>query len=210
MDSINDSLDRSPARALAHDARDATVQEHQLSLLKATRLYPKAIGWSVLLSAALIMEGFDLVLMGSFYAVPSFAKKYGYRHSDGNYQLTAAWQSGLSNGASVGSILGLLLNGVISERYGYKKTMIGALLTVSAFIFIPFFAQDVETLLVGQILMGVPWGIFQTLPTVYAAEVCPTHLRGHLTTYVNMCWIFGQLTASGVLRALVNRTDQVS
>jgi hypothetical protein len=36
--------------------------------------------------------------------------------------------------------------------------------------------------------MGIPWGIFQTLTTSYAAEVTPTHLRAYLTTYVNLCW----------------------
>jgi SP family general alpha glucoside:H+ symporter-like MFS transporter len=208
VESVNNTTDVSQAKALIHDAKDATDQEHQLAFFKAVRLYPKAIGWSILLSAALIMEGYDLVLMGSFYAVPSFAKKYGHRLPDGTYQLTAAWQSGLSNGASVGSILGLFLNGIISERYGYKKTIIGALVLISALVFIPFFAQNVETLLVGQIFMGIPWGVFQTLTTVYASEVCPTQLRGYLTTYVNMCWIFGQLTASGVLRALVSRPDE--
>lgn len=209
---IDSAVDIVQQKDLIHDARDATDQEHHLSFFKAIRLYPKAIGWSVLLSAALIMEGFDLVLMGSFYVVPSFAKKYGHPvvQADGKvtYQLTASWQSGLSNGASVGSILGLFLNGIISERFGYKKTMIGSLMLIAVFIFIPFFAQNVQTLLVGQIFMGIPWGVFQTLTTVYASEVCPTQLRGYLTTYVNMCWIFGQLCATGVLRALVTRGDQ--
>ncbi|RFU23806.1 hypothetical protein B7463_g12532, partial [Scytalidium lignicola] len=209
---IDTASDLANSKGLVHDAKDATAQEHHLSFFKAIRLYPKAIGWSVLLSAALIMEGYDLVLMGSFYAVPSFAKKYGHQvvKADGTitYQLTAPWQSGLSNGASVGSILGLFLNGIVSEHFGYRKTMIGALALITVFIFIPFFAQNVQTLLVGQIFMGIPWGVFQTLTTVYASEVCPTQLRGYLTTYVNMCWIFGQLCASGVLRALVSRGDQ--
>lgn len=195
-------------KILIHDAKDATDKEHKLSLLKAVRLYPKAIGWSILLSTTLIMEGYDLVLMGSFYALPAFSSKYGVLLPNGTYQLTAAWQSGLSNGASVGSIIGLFINGIISERYGYKKTMIGSLILICALIFIPFFAQNVETLLVGQILMGIPWGIFQTLPTVYASEVCPVHLRAQLTTYVNLCWNVGQLTGSGILRGLVTRGDQ--
>lgn len=42
--------------------------------------------------------------------------------------------------------------------------------------------------------MGIPWGIFQTLTTSYAAEVTPTHLRTYLTTYVNLCYV--RLTAS--------------
>ena len=70
--------------------------------------------------------------------------------------------------------------------------MIGALSLVTAFIFIPFFAHNIVQLLVGLILMGIPWGVFQTLTCTYAAEVCPTGLRAYLTTYVNLCWVIGQ------------------
>ena len=37
---------------------------------QAVRLYKKGIGWSVLLSAAIIMEGYDTILLGNFYALP--------------------------------------------------------------------------------------------------------------------------------------------
>ena len=36
----------------------------------------------------------------------------------------------------------------------------------------------------------------------------PVPLRCYLTTYVNLCWVMGQLIASGVLRGLLDRTDQ--
>ncbi|KAF2093605.1 sugar transporter [Rhizodiscina lignyota] len=189
-------------------AQDATDQEHRMSLLSAVRLYPKAIGWSILLSTAVIMEGYDLLLMGSLYAQPAFKKKYGEQLADGTYQIPAPWQAGLSNGASVGSIIGLIINGYVSERIGFRKTMMAALSIIIGIIFIPFFAPSLEVLLVGQILIGIPWGIFQTLTTAYAAEVTPTHLRAYLTTYVNLCWVFGQLCGSGVLRAMLLRNDQ--
>lgn len=35
-------------------------------------------------------------------------------------------------------------------------------------------------------------------------------LRAYLTTYVNMCWVIGQLIATGVLRGMANRSDQWS
>jgi SP family general alpha glucoside:H+ symporter-like MFS transporter len=123
--------------------------------------------------------------------------------SDGKYQLTAAWQNGISNGAQVGEILGLFAAGVIADRFGYRKTMIGALSLVVCFIFIVFFnVNSLVQLLIGEILLGIPWGVFQTITTTYASEVCPTNLRAYLTTYVNLCWVLGQLIASGVLKAM--------
>lgn len=85
--------------------------------------------------------------------------------------------------------------------------MIGALLAMTAFIFIPFFAQNLQTLLAGEVLQGIPWGVFQTMTTAYASEVAPVALRAYFTTYVNLCWVMGQLIAQGVLRSLLDRID---
>ena len=189
-------------------AQEGSEKERQMSILQGVRLYPKAIMWSMLLSTALVMEGYDVVLLATFYAFPTFQRKYGVLQPNGTYQLSPAWQAGLSNGANVGEILGLFVNGIVSERYGYRKTMIVSLVLVIFFVFIPFFAKNVETLLIGEILCGIPWGVFQTLTTAYAAEVTPVSLRAYLTTYVNLCWILGQLIASGVLRSQLNRADQ--
>lgn len=192
----------------AEDAQIATHKEQSMSLWKGITLYPKAIGWSMLLSRAIVMEGYDGVLMGSFYAVDAFNKKYGSLQTDGTYYLSAAWQSGLSNSMSVGQIFGLFICGLVSERLGYRKTMLSALCAVICFIFILFFAPSVEILCVGEILMGISLGIFQTITVTYASEVCPVVLRCYLTTYVNLCWVIGQLIASGILRGFVARTDE--
>jgi SP family general alpha glucoside:H+ symporter-like MFS transporter len=193
---------------LSAEAKDATTKEHEMGFFQALKLYPKAVGWSVLLSTAIVMEGYDVVLIGSFYALPTFNQKYGVMGADGKYTVPAPWKSGLSNGALCGEILGLFINGIISEKFGYRKTMIASLALMVAFIFIPFFSQNITTLLIGEILCGIPWGVFQTLTTAYASEVCPVALRAYLCTYVNLCWVIGQFIASGVLRAVLNRTDQ--
>jgi SP family general alpha glucoside:H+ symporter-like MFS transporter len=134
---------------LSTEARNATEKEHNMSFMQAIKLYPKAVAWSILLSTAIVMEGYDVVLLSSFYALPQFNKKYGELLPSGEYTVPAPWKSGLSNGALCGEILGLFINGIVSERYGYRKTMIVSLAMMIAFIFIPFFAHNVQTLLVG-------------------------------------------------------------
>lgn len=195
-------------RELTAEAAAATAAEHEMGLWRSLKLYPRAVAWSVLLSTAIIMEGFDVVLLSNLYAYPPFQRKFGVRQPDGSYQLTAEWQAGLSNGAQIGEILGLFLNGIVAEKIGYRKTMIGALVLVTAFIFIIFFSESLVQLLIGETLVGIPWGVFQTLTTTYAADVCPTHLRPILTSFVNLAWVIGQLIASGVLRAMLARDDE--
>jgi MFS family permease len=45
----------------------------------------------------------------------------------------------------VGEVLGLWAAGLIAERWGYKKTMIGSLLFMNLVIFMMFFAQNIGT-----------------------------------------------------------------
>ncbi|GFF28405.1 maltose permease MAL61 [Aspergillus udagawae] len=190
------------------EAQAALDKEHSMTPWQALKIYPKAVGWSILLSCAIIMEGYDVVLIGSFFAYPQFNEKYGHIMSDGNYGLAAKWQAALTNAMSCGQIIGLFINGVVSERFGYRRTLMACLAATVGFVFILFFAPNIQTLVAGELLMGIPLGVYQTLTVTYASEVCPVAIRGYLTTYVNLCWVLGQLIASGVLKGLEGRTDE--
>jgi MFS transporter, SP family, general alpha glucoside:H+ symporter len=180
----------------------ASRAEHQMTFRQGLRRYPKAIGWAVGISLAIIMEGYDTALVTSFYAFDEFQKAYGVPDGAGQYQISPKWQASISNGAVVGSIFGLFANGILTDRFGYRKTMGGALVVLGLFLFLPFFAFNIQTLLAGQILCGLPWGVFSTLTTTYAAEVMPLNLRGYVTSNINLCWLLGQLCALGVVRSL--------
>ncbi|KAI0842369.1 putative MFS alpha-glucoside transporter [Hypoxylon sp. FL0890] len=197
---------------IIRNAKLATEKEHKMTLLQGLKLYPKAIAWSVLISTCIAMEGYDISLVNNFYAFPQFNEKYGVAvtAADGSvsYQVPAAWQAGLSNGAVVGEIIGLIINGWVSERFGYRYTVIGCLALIAAFTTIFFTAQTVVHLQVAEILCGIPWGVFQTLTITYASEVCPVALRGYLTTYVNFCWGIGQMIGIGVIMGNLWRTDE--
>jgi SP family general alpha glucoside:H+ symporter-like MFS transporter len=49
------------------DAKAATDREHRMTVREAFRLYPKAIAFSLIFSTAIIMEGYDTALLGTFY-----------------------------------------------------------------------------------------------------------------------------------------------
>ncbi|USP80624.1 hypothetical protein yc1106_07898 [Curvularia clavata] len=198
------------ANKVVNDARMASDKERKMTLWQGIKLYPKAIGWSVLISTCIVMEGYDVCLLNNFFGFPQFKEKYGEQLPDGSWEIPAPWQAGLSNGVIVGEIIGLFLNGWISEWIGYRYTVMGCLTMIMGFTAIFFTAQTVVHLLVAEILCGIPWGVFQTLTITYACEVCPVALRGYLTTYVNFCWGLGQLIGIGVIRSLVNRPDQWS
>ncbi|KAM0350892.1 hypothetical protein ACHAP4_009799 [Fusarium culmorum] len=206
--------DHAPASEMVKDtaiAKQAAEEEHNLTLLQAIRKYPKAVLWSVLLSTSIIMEGYDIVLISSFFAQPAFREHYGtYQPSTNTWQITASWQNALSNAVSVGTIIGAFANGYFTHKLGYRKVLLASLVAICGFIFISFFSPNLPVLLVGQFLCGIPWGVFATMAPAYASEVCPMALRGYLTVYVNLCWAIGQLISAGVQAGFSNNTGHWS
>lgn len=196
------------AAALRVQAQANTKAEHTMGLRDAVRLYPKSVLYCVILSMAIIMEGYQVGLVPSLFAQPAFQKKYGRTRPDGSHQLDNRYQSALTAAVQAGSIFGYWLSGILIERFGYKRTMQGSLLSIACFVFIVFFAPSIILLVVGEGLLGIPWGIMQTLTTTYAAEVSPVALRAYVTSYVNLCWVIGGFISAGVLRGTVNRADQ--
>lgn len=63
--------------------------------------------------------------------IQPFRNFYGTEDNpEGGRNIGAAWQSGIQNGVQVGSIIGLWLNGIISDKIGYRKVSVAKKLSV--------------------------------------------------------------------------------
>ncbi|KAL6863258.1 hypothetical protein ACO1O0_003503 [Amphichorda felina] len=196
-------------KRLREDANLATKDEHSTTFLQSVRRYPKAVAWSAVVTLSIIMDGYDTALMGSLFGFPAFQKTFGAEVGDtGKYTLSAPWQMAIGMANSVGNVFGIALNGVLSDRYGHKPVLLGGLVSLTGLIFIQFFARSVSVLFAGQLLCGVPWGVFTTLAPAYASEVVPLVLRSYLETWVVCCWGIGQLLSYAVLFSLNDREDR--
>ena len=213
---------------LAHDARSAADAEHQMNLWQGMKAYPKAVGWSIVISIATTMDGYDTGFLTSLFGQvlssqtmifiqrltylcyplqPAFRKQFGVYHN-GDYQLTAAWQSAIGNSSNIGIFIGVLINGWLTEHIGHRKLLMGCYVLITGLIFIPFFAPSLAVLMAGEILCGLVWGQFSISGATYASEVCPLALRAYLTSYINITWILGQLIAACVLRGVSGMEGQ--
>lgn len=106
-----------------------------------------------------------------------------YYDDSHQFQIPANGQSGLSNGSMCGRLLGYALSGEIADRLGYRWTLIGYHTMMTGAIFLLFFATGRPMLLAGEILCGIPDGIFQILSTTYAREITPAALWAYLSSY---------------------------
>ncbi|KAI8725512.1 hypothetical protein NCS52_00122500 [Fusarium sp. LHS14.1] len=198
-------------KALNTEAHQATAQEHSFGVFQALKTYKRAAFWSILISTTVIMEGYDVTLLSSFYGYPSFREKYGaWLDEDNGYQISANWQQRFNCLGAFANIIGAMMNGWATAKWGHRKVLMASLFWLTAFIFVVFFAPNIEVLLVGQFLCNIPWGVFATTGPAYAAEVTPLAIRGYLTAYVNLCWCIGQFISAGVLKGLVNNPTKWS
>ncbi|KAJ6015866.1 hypothetical protein N7540_010457 [Penicillium herquei] len=194
--------------ALAEDARNATIEEHNLTFFEAVKRYPKACFWAIAVSLVVILDGYDTALIGSLFAFPAFQKRFGHETSpgSGSYQLEAKWQTALGIASPLGNLVGIYINAFVTEKWGHKKTCLLTLFYLTGTLFMPFFSKSVEVLFVGELLCGLAWGVFTTLAPAYVSEIAPVVLRSYLETYVVLCWGIGQFVATGILDSLDDRT----
>ncbi|PYH95632.1 general substrate transporter [Aspergillus ellipticus CBS 707.79] len=190
---------------LIQRAQQSDAADRNLTVLQAVRKYKKAVFWAMFLSTSLVMEGYDLVIITSFYGQTQFQNRFGIADpATGTKTIPASWQSGLSNSSVVGQLAGLLVNAYTQDRFGCRPTLMFFMAWMAIMIFIPVFAPSLPILAWGEAMCGIPWGVFQTLSTTYASEVVPTAVRPYVTAYVCMCWGAGILLSSGVVRAVTN------
>ncbi|KAF7561553.1 hypothetical protein G7046_g2586 [Stylonectria norvegica] len=212
----HDSNDQSPdsqnEKNHSHsEARAANINEHNSTVRQSLKEHRWAVMWSILVSTSVIMEGYDTTLLSSFLGYPAFQEQFGhYADNVGRYEVAARWQSALWAGSTAGCIIGAFLNGYFITHFGFKKVFVVSLAVMIACIFPSFFGMSVEVQTVGQVLCGVPWGIFATIGPAYASELLPMSLRSYLTAYTNMCFAIGQFIAAGVLQGLLPLNNQWS
>lgn len=149
--------------------------------------YNLAYVWMISLVAAMggLLFGYDWVVIGG--AKPFFEKFFN---------LTSEAQIGWANScALLGCLVGSLVSGVLSDKFGRKK-----LLLVSAFLFavssiLTGWAGSFNAFVVWRIVGGVAIGMASNLSPMYIAEVAPAHMRGRLVAINQLTIVFGILGA---------------
>lgn len=143
--------------------------------------------WTICLVAALggLLFGYDWVVIGG--AKPFFERFFG---------LTSAAQKGWANScALIGCLLGALLAGGLSDKYGRKR-----LLIFSAFLFASTsignaLAGNFTVFVFWRMLGGVAIGLASNLSPMYIAEVAPAQARGRLVSINQLTIVVGILAA---------------
>ncbi|OHE99782.1 NACHT and WD domain-containing protein [Colletotrichum orchidophilum] len=161
-------IDRPEFINMVEDAKASNEADALLTVREALKKYKAAMFWAMLLSVALIMEGFDGNMMSSFYGQAQFQARFGtYNEREGKNLIPTEWQTGLSNTSAVSQLLGLVINAWAQDKFGSRKTLMFFIFVMALALFIPFFSHSLPVLAVGQFAYGIPWGVFQVGDVTY-------------------------------------------
>lgn len=143
--------------------------------------------WLISSVAALggLLFGYDWVVIGG--AKPFY---------ESFFQLTSERLIGWANScALLGCLLGSLLAGVASDRFGRKALLVqtGALFAVSSVL--TGGAQSFAAFVFWRIMGGVAIGIASNISPVYIAEISPAAWRGRLVSLNQLAIVTGILAA---------------
>jgi len=146
--------------------------------------------WAISLVAALggLLFGYDWVVIGG--AKPFYEKFF---------HLTTALHVGWAmSSALIGCLIGALVSGGLSDRFGRKRLLIvaGFLFTVSSIG--TGMANEFATFIVWRMLGGVAIGMASNLSPIYIAEVSPARLRGMFVSINQLTIVIGILAAQFV------------
>lgn len=133
-----------------------------------------------------LLFGYDWVVIGG--AKPFYERFFDIA-SSANLQ---AWAMSC---ALIGCVVGAVVSGVVSDRFGRKWPLL-----VSAFLFTiaslgTGMAASYTMFVIFRIIGGVGIGLASALSPMYIAEVAPSHLRGRFVSLNQMTIVIGILGA---------------
>ncbi|KAH8827480.1 maltose porter [Flagelloscypha sp. PMI_526] len=192
-----------------HDAVEAENAEHSMTVLEACKAYPMACFWAFIMSFTIIMESYDVFLIGNFVALPAFKNRFGvYDPKTDAFVIVTKWQSALQCSGQLGALIGVMLAGSLTSRVGYRWATIIGLMLLNAMIFVSYFANSLPVFFAGQILEGIPWGIFIANAPAYCSEIVPLRLRAPCTQMLQMFWAIGSIIVGAVTYVYNDRPDK--
>jgi SP family sugar porter-like MFS transporter len=146
--------------------------------------------WAVCLVAAMggLLFGYDWVVIGG--AKPFYEKFFN---------LTSSFQVGWAmSSALVGCLLGAVLSGGLSDRFGRKRLLILAAVLFTVTSVGTATSGTFSLFILCRVLGGVGIGLASNLSPIYIAEVSPAGIRGMFVSINQLTIVIGVLSAQMV------------
>ncbi|MEX3843999.1 MFS transporter [Paraburkholderia sp. BR10882] len=131
------------------------------------------------------MDGFDLLMLG--FMLPAISA---------DLHLSGAQAGALVTWTLVGAVMGGIVFGLLSDRYGRVRVLTWTILLFAVFTGMCALARGYGDLLVYRTIAGIGLGGEFGIGMALVAEAWPAQLRARASSYVGLGWQLGVLAAA--------------
>ena len=144
-------------------------------------------GWKALIGSAVgyAMDGFDLLILGFMLSAISV-----------DLNLTPAQSGSLVTWTLIGAVVGGILFGALSDRYGRVRVLTWTIVLFAVFTGLCAIAQGYWDLLIYRTIAGIGLGGEFGIGMALAIEAWPAKHRAKAASYVALGWQVGVLAAA--------------
>ncbi|MBS1751709.1 MAG: sugar porter family MFS transporter [Bacteroidetes bacterium] len=142
-------------------------------------------------------------LFGFDFAVIAGALPFLQQH----FELDAYWEGFATGSLALGAIIGCIVAGTVSDKYGRKPGLLiaAAIFALSSLAMAFSFSRDV--FIGARFCAGIGVGMASMLSPMYIAEVSPAHIRGRMVAINQLTIVIGILLTNIINYMLRNQGE---
>ncbi|CAG8004343.1 unnamed protein product [Penicillium olsonii] len=193
-----------------------STENRDSSLWQLMKRAPRIIAYCFALSSAILLYGYDLVIVGTVAAMPQFLVNFGERYNE-MYIIPSMWLSLFNVSGCIGLMFGSIFGGYFQERYGRRLALaLGSFLSAIAvaICYVSDLPDDIESrrgvFFAGKLFQGTCIGTLLNISQTYMSEVLPPVLRGPIIAFYPIFTLLGQLIGSVVCYTSLKYTGSQS
>jgi len=137
--------------------------------------------------------GFDFAVIAG--ALPFLERQFG---------LNEYWAGFATGVLAIGAIIGCLIAGSVSDKYGRKRGLLTAAAIFGLSSLAMAFSPSRDTFIFSRCMAGIGVGMASMLSPMYIAEISPAHLRGRMVATNQLTIVIGILVTNIVNYSLRN------
>ncbi|ORY15167.1 general substrate transporter [Clohesyomyces aquaticus] len=177
------------------------------TLWQNIKRYRKVVGITFGLTSAILLYGFDNVIVGTVSGMPGFQKDFGeYLVKTDEWILPSSWLALWNVSSPIGAMCGSIAGAFLQDRIGRRRALaLCSLLSAFsvAIMYVSYLPSSIDSrrgcFFAGRLFQGFSIGAVMTTTQTYMSEILPPILRGSGMAFFPVFTFLGQLTGALVI-----------